>query len=571
MIKEVTIRFSGEQGSGVQYTGQLAAGYFSGLGYDVFAVNDFESRIRGGYSFVQMRIGVTPGYSIKKAPDISIPFSRSVVEKDIETLSSDTFLILSKDSLSESLRGFKKCLINFEDILESRQFRYINTFFVSLLTGIFGSDLNALKETLQTTLKKKGRDIIDSNIFVAEIGHKYAGRIDADSFKLQMPGNSCVKTRALSGSYALSAGAVVSNCRFYSAYPMSPSTSIIEYLSEWSKDFGIITEQAEDEISALNLAIGASYAGVRAMVGTSGGGLALMSETVSLAGVSEVPVVIVNGQRPGPATGLPTRTEQGDLFFTIFMGHGEFTKVILAPGTHEKAFELTQKAFYLADKYQIPVFILTDQYLMDSLKSCEKWLPNKKFMDRFIDFSDDEKTPYLRYKLTKDGISPRKIAGLTKNAVVADSHTHDETGLISEDGDIKKRMTEKLLKKKDRIMAEDISDPYISNNGQNKNIVIGWGSTFGVINDAVQILNKNGFVISHIHFHEVYPLRRGLINQLLKGCKKTICVENNATGQFAGLLRLEANINVDDNLLKYDGRPFYLDEVVSGLESRLEK
>lgn len=573
MLSEITIRFSGEQGSGVQYTGQFAANYFNRLGYNVFVINDFESRIKGGYSFAQIRISTSEGcYSIRRCPDISIPFSRSVIEKDVDTLSPDTFIILSKDSLIDSLlKEYNKYVIDFDEVLEKGQLRFINTFFVSLLAGLFDSDLEILKDEIKASLAKKGADIINRNVDVAEIGHRYATYMNNSSFKIQRPFGSTAKTRAISGSFAISAGAALSNCKFYSAYPMSPSTSIINHLSDWSRDFGIITEQGEDEISVLNLSLGASYAGVRSMIGTSGGGLALMSETVSLAAISEAPIVIVNAQRPGPATGLPTRTEQGDLFFTLFMGHGEFTKVVLAPGSHEKAFELTQKAFYLADKYQIPVFILTDQYLMDSIKSCKRLPVIKKYQERFIELKDDDSTPYLRYKFTEDGISPRKIPGFTKDAVVADSHTHEESGLIAEDAGIRKKMVDKLLIKKKRILREDISPPYISTESPKGNIVIGWGSSFGVIKEAVQILSEKGFSICHIHFHEVYPLYTNCFSQPLKTCKRIICVENNATGQFASLLKMEADVTVSDRILKYDGRPFYLDELVSELEWRLVK
>lgn len=571
MINEITIRFSGEQGSGVQYTGKFAASYLNDLGYDVFAVNDFESRIRGGYSFVQLRVGINPGYSIKREPDLLFVYSKSVIERDLETISPDTIIILSKEFYTDKLKYHKTHLVNFNELLKKDESKYINTFFVAVVSGIFNTDFETLKKTLISGLEKKGTDVIDCNLSVAHAGYKQAAILKIESFKLHKPNNSAQKTKPLSGSHVLSAGIVAANCRFYSAYPMSPATSIMEHLSDWSKEFNIVVEQAEDEIAAINLAIGASYAGVRAMTGTSGGGMALMSEAVSLAAVSETPIVIANAQRPGPGTGLPTKTEQSDLLFTLFMGHGEFTKIILAPGTHEKAFELAQKAFYLADKYQVPVFILTDQYFMDSLKSCKKLRASKVFQERFIDFNSDNETPYLRYKLTNNGISPRKIPGYFNKRIVGDSHTHDESGMIAELSRIKIDMTDKLLKKKEAIL-KDIEPPYISNKNLAKNIVIGWGSTFGVLDDAIKILNQKGYQISHIHFHELYPLSCDCLKQNNKSnIKKIICVENNATGQFANLLKMEQDIIISDKILKYDGRPFYLNEIIYELERKLQK
>ncbi len=570
MLNEISIRFSGEQGSGVQFTGQFAANYFSRLGYHVFAINDFESRIRGGYSFTQIRIGVNDVNCAKQAPDILIPFSLSVVDQDLDTISEATTLIIPKGFSNESLKNSNNNLITFEDVLQTNQLRYINTFYVALLTGIFNAGFDILKETIKEKLNKKPIETLNANIDVAETGYKYGAGLKLDSFKLTAPEKPNEDRKAMSGALAISAGIAAANCRFYSAYPMSPSTSIIEHLSDWAKESGIITEQAEDEISAMNLALGASYAGVRAMTGTSGGGMALMGETVSLAAVAEVPIVIANAQRPGPATGLPTRTEQGDLLFTLFMGHGEFTKIILAPGTQEKSFELAQKAFYLADKYQVPVFILSDQYLMDGIKTCPPLRPTPEYKERFIDMGNNNNGEYLRYKSTDNGVSPRMIPGLSNTHVTADCHAHDESGLKSESGEIKADLTNKLLKKRDAIL-NDISTPWLSQYEPAKNLVIGWGSSFGVINDALKLLNVTSHSATHMHFHEVYPLDADFIRNIREKHENVICVENNATGQFASLLKMEADIKVDHKVLKYNGRPFYLDELAKELERKMVK
>ena len=568
MRDEITIRFSGEQGSGVQYIGQLAANYLSTLGYYVFVVSDFESRIRGGYSFTQLWISRVHINSVKKSPDILIPFSKTVINRDVETILDDTLIIVTKDSINDSVKSYNRIFIDSNDILRKDQLKFINTFLLSILAGVFGTDLGVLKEILKMSLTRKGDEVVASNIVVSEIGYKYGKELRLENFRLIPSEIGKDDKRALSGSLSLANGIAEAGCKFYCAYPMSPSTSAMEHIAEISNKFGIIVEQAEDEISALNMALGAAYTGVRSMTGTSGGGLALMGETVSLAAIAEIPIVILNAQRPGPATGLPTRTEQGDLFFTLFMGHGEFTKIVLAPGSQEKTFELAQKAFYLADKYQVSVFILTDQYLMDSIKTCEKMVPISEYKERFILFEDEKDIPYLRYKITDNGISERKIPGFTNSCVVADSHIHDEAGLITEDGYRKNGLTEKFLKKKE-IILDDISKPYIHENNSNENLVIGWGSTFGVISDAVKLLNKKKIMISHMHFHEIYPLHVDYIKQVCEKYKNVICVENNATGQFASLLKMEVSISVENKILKYNGRPFYLDELMCELERNL--
>jgi 2-oxoglutarate ferredoxin oxidoreductase subunit alpha len=330
------------------------------------------------------------------------------------------------------------------------------------------------------------------------------------------------------------------------------------------EDFDIVVEQAEDEISAINMAIGASYGGARSMVTTSGGGFALMIEGVSLAGMLEIPVVIHLGQRPGPATGLPTRTEQADLELALYSGHGEFPRIILAPGNLKDAFFLTQKAFNLADKYQIPVFVLTDQYLIDSLMN----LP-------LLDISDtrDEnhvvKTHkgYKRYELTEDGISPRGIPGFGEGLVGVDSDEHDEEAHITEDLIIREKMVDKRLKKLDSIKKE-IVPPELVGSTNYKVLITGWGSTDNVVREALQELGRED--ISFLHFKQVYPLYEGTRDYLQKA-QENIIIENNATSQFGKLIKLYTGVDIEAKILKYNGLAFSVEEVVAEIKKILSK
>lgn len=342
---------------------------------------------------------------------------------------------------------------------------------------------------------------------------------------------------------------------------MSPSTSVLVFLSQHAETFDIIVDQAEDEIAAINKGIAAWYAGGRAMITTSGGGFALMTEGVSLAGMLETPMVLHIGQRPGPATGLPTRTGQEDLQHVLNAGHGEFARVILAPGTPEDAFNLTQKAFNLADKYQIPVFILTDQFFLDSHYS----IPN-------LDLSNIKKDKYIvktnrdynRYQITDDGISPRGIPGYGEGLVNVDSDEHDEDGHITEDvHEIRPRMVEKRLYKKLKLLKKEIIEPKLIGNKDYKKLVIGWGSTYGVIKEAIEDLGKDD--IAFLHFSQVYPLNPKIREYLVKA-EKTIILENNATSQFGKVLKLELDFNVDEKFLKYNGMPFSVEEVIAYLD-----
>jgi 2-oxoglutarate ferredoxin oxidoreductase subunit alpha len=343
---------------------------------------------------------------------------------------------------------------------------------------------------------------------------------------------------------------------------MSPSTGVLTFLSKHAKDFGIVADQAEDEIAAINAVIGAWFAGGRGLASTSGGGFALMTEGISLAGISESPAVIHIAQRPGPGTGLPTRTEQGDLNLVLYAGHGEFPRIILAPGSTEEAFILTQRAFNLADRYQSPVFILTDQYLIDTIYNIPLPKTEDLKVDKYIIRTDPE---YKRYMFSEDGISPRGIPDFGSGLVGLDSHEHDEEGHISEDLEHRSRMMEKRLLKLETIKKDIIAPKFIGKEDC-RLLLIGWGSTLNVVTEALQILNNDD--VAFLHFSQIYPLHEDT-GKFLEKAKITAVIENNATGQFAQLIHGETGIPVDRNVLKYTGLAFTVEEVIEKVEEIL--
>ena len=334
-------------------------------------------------------------------------------------------------------------------------------------------------------------------------------------------------------------------------------------LAEHSRKFGIIVEQAEDEISAINMGLGAWYVGARAMVTTSGGGFALMCEGISLAGITETPMVIHLGQRPGPATGLPTRTEQGDLNLVLYAGHGEFPRIILAPGSLEQAFYLTQKAFYLADKFQVPVFILTDQYFLDSYMLSESFDVKRQSQSEQNIIKTD--TNYLRYKLTEDGISPRGIPNFGDGIVCVDSDEHTEAGYITEDFDTRVNMVEKRLKKFVLINKEVIM-PELIGNKDYKYLLVCWGSNYHIAKAALAVIGRDDLAL--LHFSQLYPLSKETI-KYFTAAKKVIVVENNATAQFAALLYKELNVTITDTIAKYNGLSFSVEEMIELITKRI--
>jgi 2-oxoglutarate ferredoxin oxidoreductase subunit alpha len=328
------------------------------------------------------------------------------------------------------------------------------------------------------------------------------------------------------------------------------------FLSQLGSDFGIVVEQAEDEISAINMALGASYAGARAMVTTSGGGFALMTEGVSLAGMIETPIVIHLAQRPGPATGLPTRTEQGDLELVLYAGHGEFPRIIFAPGSLEEAFSLTQQAFNLADKYQVPVFVLTDQYTMDTFYNVPSFNLSELGVEKHVVKTSKD---YRRFALTENGISPRGIPGFGKGLVGVDSDEHDEDAHITEDMEMRTKMVDKRLRKLD-LLGKDVIPPEFFGPDDYNTLIIGWGSTLLPIKEALSVLAKED--LAFLHFKQVYPIHPDTV-RFLEHAKQTIVIENNATSQFGKLIQLMTGFSAKDRILKYDGLAFTVEELVS--------
>jgi 2-oxoglutarate ferredoxin oxidoreductase subunit alpha len=353
---------------------------------------------------------------------------------------------------------------------------------------------------------------------------------------------------------------------------MTPSTGIFSFVAGKALEYGIVVEQAEDEIAAINMALGASFGGVRSMTASSGGGFALMVEGLSLAGMTETPIVIGLAQRPGPATGLPTRTEQGELLFALYAGHGEFPRVIFAPGTPEQAIHLTNKAFDLAEKYQIPALVLTDQYLADSSWSYEtlklEKLRNADYRLRGETFRNLQS--YKRHALTASGISPLGIPGDGPHLVVTDSDEHDEEGHIVEDAEMRRAMVQKRLLKKMPLIKAEIEPPTVYGSDKPEVVLVGWGSTYGVLKEVVERLSARNAAM--LHFSEIYPFpgtQKLDYLALLRGAKRTICVEQNAMGKFASLMRSETGYTFDANILKYDGRPFTVESLSGEIDAYL--
>ncbi len=573
---DYTIKIGGEAGQGIQTIGDTLARVFARAGYHVFCHQDYESRIRGGHNFYQIRLSELPLSSSREKIDILIALDGASVPLHQDELADGGRIVYDSSSLKKKHEGSAFFDIPFIDLaIKSGGERIMeNSVATGAVLGMLRVEISFLLENISETFQKKGEPVISANRKAATAGYDYAVK-NCASCSFSVTAVAAPKKRMLmSGVEAIGFGALASGCRFYAAYPMTPSTGIMNYLARKEKEYGVVVEQAEDEIAAINMALGASFAGVRAMTGTSGGGFALMVEGLSLAGMTETPVVIALGQRPGPATGLPTRTEQGELLFSLSAGHGEFPRVLLAPGTPRQAVYLTNKAFDLAEKYQIPAILLFDTYLADSMWTFDGIDMSKIIVDDYRVRGEAfvKMTGYKRHAFTATGVSPLGVPGDGKQVVVTDSDEHDEEGHIIEDAPTRVKMVRKRLTEKLPLIKREISPPFLYGDHRPDVVIAGWGSTYGVMKEVVDELSKTA-KIAMLHFSELYPFPdTGGFDylKLLASAGRTICIEHNATGQFARLMKVETGYEFGAHIHRFDGRPFLHEELVREVKEKIK-
>ena len=559
---DVSIVLCGEAGQGIQTVEHILTQTLKLSGYNVFSSQEYMSRIRGGNNSTSIRVSSKRVSAPIDRMDILIPFSKGALTHVSKRLSEDTLVLGEEGIFGDEYKGNNSINVPISDIASEVGGRiYSNTIAAAIVAAIFKVDIETINSFLRQRFGGKDEAIIRNNIEAARRGYEVSSNLIDNRIRISIQRDTQVSNDIImDGVEALALGAIAGGCNFISFYPMSPSTGVAILFAQHSKEFGIVVEQVEDEISAMNMVLGAWYAGARAMASTSGGGFALMVEGLSLASMIESPVVVHLAQRPAPATGLPTRTEQSDLNLALYSGHGEFPRIILTPGTIEDAFYLTQKAFNLADKYQVPVFILTDQYLLESHYNIASLDPSLIKQERYIVGTDED---YKRFKLTDNGISPRGVPGFGNGLVIVDSDEHDDEGHITEDVGVRKSMVEKRLKKLD-LIKDEIIPPELIGNPNYDNLVITWGSNYNVAMEAIGNLRRDD--ISLLHFRQVYPLHQSTANYLRKA-EKTIIIENNATSQFGSLIKLYTGFDIDKKILKYNGLPFSVEEVEANLRS----
>ena len=555
----ISIVLGGAAGTGIQTVEAIITEVLHRQGFAVAASKEYMSRIRGGSNSTEIRVaGISrPGYV--EHIDICFPLEAASL-RHLERRISERTVILG------DVTKIGKTEHNITDVPLSRiagelgNPLFANTVAAGTVLGLLGAPEDGIREYLGEHFGRKGDAVVAKNIQAAlegyQIGHHLAY---IKGLHIDVPSRQTNRQPGMlwNGNTALGTGLLRGGINFLASYPMSPSTGILTFFSGRAHAFGLAVEQAEDEIAAINMGLGASYAGACSLVTTSGGGFALMEESVSLAGVIETPIVIHIAMRPGPGTGLPTRTEQGDFNLALYSGHGEFPRAIYAPGDVLEAFEVGQVAPRIADRYQSPVFILSDQYFLDAIAAVDPDdLQTVEWTPAIIETTKE----YRRYEYTEDGISPRGVPGFGEGLVVVDSDEHTEDGHLTERLDVRVAMMDKRLKKGEGIRSEVLA-PVVSGEEDAKTIVVGWGSTKAALVEAVRKVGDTG--IRYVHFKQVWPLPDD-VETVFRGADQIVIVENNATGQFADQLKL-AGIPVTGRILKYDGEPFSVEELVDYL------
>ncbi len=558
----------GEAGFGIMTTGLTFSKIASRSGYHVLDYVEYPSLIRGGHNAYKVTFSDSPVHALKETVDVLVCLNKATFELHRHELTKDSVIVHDNEDF-EVDGEYKTAHVPFKKILREEQGQSImkNTIALGASLATVGGELKMLEAIIETQFQKKGEKVVSFNKVFAKKGYDSV----IENFKglcrnVLTPIPSAKEQLVMNGNDAFSLGAVIADCKFYCAYPMTPSSSVLASLAAWQQNAQLTVRHAEDEIAVINSAIGASHGGVRAAVGTSGGGFALMVEAVSLAGITETPIVIFLSQRPGPATGMPTWTEQADLMFAVHSGHGEFPKIVLTPGDVDEMLRLTAEAFDLADIYQTPVIVMSDMFLSEAHVSISNDQVQNFFSSMKINrgktVSAPSERPYLRYRITDDGISERLIPGAQGHFYQANSYEHCEDGHTSETAEDRLAQVGKRAKKIQTYLKNHFKLPAVYGDMKTaKTVLVCSGSLKGV---SLEVMNERKDV-AVVHFTHTYPLDKKRLLALFNDTNKCVLVEQNSTSQLGSLLREQTGINIEKHILRYDGRPMTASEIIEKL------
>ena len=574
---EIIVGIGGAAGDGVASAGNTLVLSLARQGLAAYSYNSYQSVIRGGHSWLRLRFSASKPLNQGDQVDAVVALNQDTLDRHLQELQPGGLVLYNGAKLSPSYDpppGVQLCPLPVPDLAPGSKRLPVmqNTVAVGALMRLMGLEIAGLESVLQSTFAKKPA-VVASNIDAAQAGYDYA-QANFRSLATQLQPTD-QKWAQASGNHLLAMGAALAGCKFYVAYPMSPATHILEWFAAHAQRLGICVRQVEDEISVINMAIGAGHMGVRSMCATSGGGFALMTEAIGMAGIIETPVVAVNVMRAGPSTGVPTKTEQADLNQAFGASQGDFQRVIIAPTSMTDCFNTPHQAFNVAERYQIPVIILSDLLMSEGSETVDPALLDVDFpIDRgeVITEATGSDEPYLRYRNTASGISPRAVPGVRDHLYVSGTDEHDEDGVLLSDVYTdpvrRKKMVDKRVRKMETVTSY-LPAPQLDGPAAAEVTLVGWGSTWGTLVEAAERLRQEGITTNHLHIKFLVPLHVDEITAILGAATRIIVVENNQSGQFARHLRAETGIVAHGHVRKYDGEPFEPKHIVAGVKDIL--
>jgi 2-oxoglutarate/2-oxoacid ferredoxin oxidoreductase subunit alpha len=575
MRQSFAIGIGGAAGQGVATPGDIFAKIFSRRGLHLNVYNAYQSIIRGGHTFLTIRTGPDKITNMGDHLDLLIPLNQDTMDRHLRLLTSGGACIYNSDTIkgASAAEGVQMCPLPVSTLADiSRNKVAQNTLAIGAALSMTGIGFQALESVLAEQFRKKEKAVIDENVGLARAGYEYATR-NFKAFARPIPMTD-TRYAVLGGNIAMAMGGAAAGVKFYCAYPMSPSTGVLHWMAEHARKAEIMVRQVEDEIGVINMAIGAAHAGVRAMCATSGGGFALMSEALGLSAQAEIPIVVIDCQRAGPSTGVPTKTEQGDLWQMLGAAFGDYPRVIAAPLDIADCFTLIPEIFNVADRFQVPGIVLCDLLLSEGRLSVDPAvLDFAPEIDRGELITEANRNgAYKRYLITESGVSPRAVPGIPGHTHVVSSDEHDEDGVLISDeytNTVKRRaMMEKRMRKVAGIEAA-VPPPALQGRAEAEVTLIGWGSTQGVIEEACELLADEGIIANQLQIRWLVPLHGDAIVDLLKRARHTIIIENNYSGQFARYLRSETSFVPNGHIRKYDGEPFMPHHIVEAVKEQL--
>jgi len=570
-------KVGGPAGEGIMTTGLIFSKALSRSGLKVFDYTEYPSLITGGHNTYQVYASEHFATSQYQELDVLIALDKATLDLHLDEITENTLVIFDKedDKINIEEHGLNARTFNLPMVKLAQESGgsklMANNVALGATMFVFGLDLQILFGVIESVFGRKGAEVVTKNQNAAQFGYNFMQEHLGQSLMtfVKVEGKNYL---TMTGNEAISLGAIAGGLQLYTAYPMTPSSSILHVLAEKAKQADIVVKHAEDEIGVINMALGASFAGVRSMVGSSGGGFCYMSEALGLSGIAEIPLVVIESMRPGPALGMPTWTAQGDLQFIITASQDEFPRFVLSPSDSQEAFELTRLAMDLSEKYQTLVIVVSDKLLSESRFTME--LDNTQFNNERHGIDKDPQLAevgfYPRYQDTDNGISQRTIPGQPNGYYMSNSYTHDDYGFATEDGEIRVEQVDKRAKKFELMKSEILPQYFENNNGEMT--LISFGSTKGAVVAARELLeNNHNIKVNVLNLSWIWPFPEKQVMEVLDMNVPFAVIEGNSTGQLAKIIRMETGVKVENQLLKYDGRPFYPHEIVKFVRNTLKK